>query len=192
MNRLQEVANALTMLLPFAVAARSLMEEQPAFGEWLAAAAILIHFPFSFCYHVSCAYYQESVHPVEGNFGLQLDLAFIHVSSALMSLATSGSLPWFGLNALLNGLAVYRIATWSSTAGERRLLRGVGVLAYILPILVVDARLFLRSLLIFLSVGFSFALNGLLAGWGHALSHVLLAPFAKCILSAAELAPALF
>mmetsp|Transcript_573 Transcript_573/g.1381 ORF Transcript_573/g.1381 Transcript_573/m.1381 type:complete len:284 (-) Transcript_573:372-1223(-) len=189
MTPAQEIANALTMLLPLGMALNSFMEEQPAPGELLVASAIILHFPFSFCYHISCALLHGRVHPVEDNLGLKLDLAFIHIAGSIMSLGTSGSLAWFAANAAFNSVAVYRTGKWCNTAVERQLCRLLCVLGYLNPMLWHDSALFLNAVSVFFAMAACFVCNKWLSGWGHALSHVLLAPFASFVFAAARLAP---
>jgi hypothetical protein len=88
MSPAQEVANALTMLIPFAAALQACQLPVGA-GAHIVSAAILLHFPFSFVYHLNCARFTER-HPVVGNAWCKGDLIAIHLAGGVMSLGTSG------------------------------------------------------------------------------------------------------
>lgn len=77
------------MLVPLAAALRASSAE-PGDGGDIVAAAIIIHFPFSFCYHLACALWPDT-HPVQGNALCKGDLVMIHCAGAYMALGTSGT-----------------------------------------------------------------------------------------------------
>lgn len=187
MNTVQEVFNALTMLPTAFIALHILLvgDEGTTLGDGVLALAILVHFPFSVLYHLHCALYNGHVDPVENNLFLKLDLIFIHVAGSLFSYATSGSLAWLAATAAFNGTSAYRTARWRNTAVERRSCRLGCVLGYILPIVAIDVGLFACTLLAFIMMALPFVLNKQLLGWGHALSHTMLVPFAICLFAAA-------
>jgi len=186
MSPTQEVFNALTMVPLACMALHTLV--RPAEGttsaDTLFAAAIIVHFPFSFCYHTHCALRHGLVDPVENNFFLKLDLVFIHISGSLMALATSASYAWFLAMALFNAVSASRTLRWSNTTFERRSCRACCLLGYLLPVFAIDWVLFAWAMVVFGGMAFCFACNQQLRGWGHSLSHILLVPFAACFFAA--------
>lgn len=154
-------------------------------ADSMLAGAILVHFPFSFCYHMHCALCYGLVDPVENNLFLKLDLAFIHITGSFMALATSASVAWFVAMAVFNAVSAHRTLRWVNTTGERRACRAWCLLGYMLPVVVIDHLLFASALFVFLGMLLCFAFNRQLRGWGHAMSHILLVPFAACLFAAA-------
>lgn len=183
MTPLQEVLNAISML-PIALMSLQILfwsDSEPTVSESLFATSILIHCPFSVFYHLCCAAFHGRVDPVKGNIALRFDLIFIHVSGAIVSLATSGRYEWFALNVVFNAFCSYRLAGWYANGMERRCSRIICAMGYIVPVLTVDAHLFLHTLLSFFMMVLAFALNWHMKGWGHFISHLLLIPFVSCL-----------
>jgi len=187
MTPAQELANAFTMLLPLAYALDTAIQPGPT-GAHVVAAAVIVHFPFSFFYHLSCALHPDR-HPVLNNMWCKLDLMFIHVAGACMSLGTSGSLLWLGVNLAFNLACAWRIWRWCNGKLERRVCRLLCAAGYLAPIGLHSAHLLDDALLYFLLVALPFVFNTGLKGWGHALSHVCLAPFAFCVITAGAALP---
>jgi len=188
MSPAQEVANALTMLLPLAYALDALRAVPTPSGAHVVAASIAVHFPFSFVYHLWCAA-NPRAHPVVGNVFCKLDLVFIHVAGAFMAYGTSGSPSWLAANLAFNLTCAYRTWRWWSTTLERRLCRLLCAAGYMAPIAAVDAALLAQVCLMFTLMALPFALNKALGGWGHALSHVVLGPFALAVITAGAVVP---
>mmetsp|Transcript_133416 Transcript_133416/g.371970 ORF Transcript_133416/g.371970 Transcript_133416/m.371970 type:complete len:252 (+) Transcript_133416:53-808(+) len=185
MSPLQEVANAVSML-PIAVQALwAILAPGLTTGSLLVAVAVLVHNPFSVLYHATCAMYYKQIHPIENNLFLKLDLSFIHIAGMILSLATSGSAMYFAASVALNSICIYRTVTWSNSRFERRLCRVFCILGYMVPVATVDVFLFLLISGVFVVLAACFAFSGLLGGWGHTASHLLLVPFTECLLTAA-------
>jgi len=186
MSPFQEVLNALTMLPTACMSWHAIFHSDCGPGVELIAFGILVHFPFSFGYHVACAILHGRRHPVEGNIALRLDLVFIHVAATFMAYGTSGSRTWFFLVALFNATCSYRTALWRGCLAERRACRCVCALAYIAPILATDIVVCLWALASFVAVAVPFSTNRQLSGWGHAISHVMLVSLASALFVAAS------
>mmetsp|Transcript_107013 Transcript_107013/g.333557 ORF Transcript_107013/g.333557 Transcript_107013/m.333557 type:complete len:253 (-) Transcript_107013:36-794(-) len=182
MTPVQEVANALTMLPVAVLALQAVLEPGASAGVRLVAASVLVHNPFSVAYHTSCAVNYGKLHPCENNPFLKWDISFIHVGGAILSLATSGSLAYSAASTAFNGVCIYRIAAWRGSTLERRLARVCCFLLYAVPIARIDPLTFARTMSIFLAMAAVFVFSQRLRGWGHALSHLLLLPFARCLL----------
>ncbi|KAG8462654.1 hypothetical protein KFE25_004630 [Diacronema lutheri] len=187
MSPAQEIFNALTMLVPLRAAMRA-ASSAPGDGGDVVAAAIILHFPFSFCYHLACAL-RPAAHPVLGNGWCKGDLVMIHFAGACMALGTSGSVRWLYLNMAFSTVCAVRTVMWCNTQIERLFCRVLCVVGYIAPIGYVDSRHLGSAVVWFSLVSVLFVLNGRLKGWGHALSHLALGPLAAVVVAAAELAP---
>jgi len=178
----QELINALTMLIPLATALGAAALPMGT-GAHIIAAAIVLHFPFSFAYHISCALKPGS-HPVVDNRYWKGDAVAIHLAGASMALGTSGSLAWLVLNLVFNLICSYRTLVWCNSQRERRLCRWFCAIGYIAPIGLVDPALASQAFWCFFATALPFVLNARLGGWGHALSHVVLGRFAVSIIAA--------
>jgi len=184
MSPTQELLNAVTMLPTACMSLHMLLFDSASYGDAVLAAAILMHFPFSFVYHTHCAMRHGSVHPVENNVFLKLDLAFIHISGSFIALATSGSVLWFSATFVFNLFSVYRTMLWRNTVLERRVCRFLCAVCYIAPIITVSATLFMLAMFAFITMALPFVLNQQLKGWGHSLSHLLLVPYVVVLFAA--------
>lgn len=93
-------------------------------------------------------------------------------------------------NGVFNAVCSVRTLLWCNSQLERRACRLLCALGYILPIGAHDPALCRLAASAFLAVSLPFVCNGRLGGWGHALSHVVLGPFAYSIVTAASVVPA--
>merc|ERR1712131_395618 len=98
---------------------------------------------------------------------------------------------WFASSMVFNAVCIYRTATWTSSMFERRLCRLACFLIYAVPVALVDPLLFVQIVGVFAALASCFVFNHHFEGWGHTLCHLLLIPFAHCLLTAGGEAAAL-
>ena len=100
----------------------------------------ILHFPFSFYYHIGCAKHAFN-HPIDC-VARKLDQTFVHVASMLYAYALSKSMLYTCGCILLNSYFILRLwvlpiyAPSYDRAWERRMNMFIGVMMYLLPILV--------------------------------------------------------
>lgn len=166
------------------------------------AAGALIHCPFSMLYHWRYATLVEPSKRVH-HWSRRLDSAFMHLASAPIAYATSGSAIYFIVNAVFNLDCAYKQFE-EAVLPQRNLRRiALSILLYILPVLANGHfALFFQFVLMFSACGWvrsfvldltprqlsSFLIPCLLAslplwklfarypvgGWSHGLFHVVL------------------
>ena len=159
----QEVANALTMLLPSLVAASAAWTHWP--HPWLTGLLIAatMHLPVSVAYHLVS---MQRANPVL----CRLDQTMLHVSGTLFAFVLSrGAWPYALVHACLTLHSVPKLwrqrrRRWPPVA--------VSVLLWLLP-MAVSWRHFVVAALLFFVGAIGFVWNEpLFRGWGHALFHV--------------------
>lgn len=166
MTPLQEMLNAGTMTLPLALALPAADELRTHVGKRIVAAGIVMHFPFSFAYHVTCATTadDQTKHVLR-----RMDLMAILASGALFSLATSGSVAWFAAMAAFNGTCALR--TWSNAPRSEQLFcRLMSTAGYIAPVAVKDGLLCAKATASFASIRFAEPTRSFDPVLGHALA----------------------
>jgi hypothetical protein len=148
------------------------------------AIAILLHAPFSFIYHWRYATTHDITH-----WSRRLDQSFIHVASALVSYATSGSWDYFCANVLYNAECIYRLhlPRFRPRANQMRIT--ISILAYVFPILRRgDVVLFLQVSVV-LGVGGWLFSSYPIGGWSHAAFHIVMCLLPPLIMEAASELP---
>jgi hypothetical protein len=143
-------------------------------------AAICLHAPFSCLYHWCYSHCNGPNH-----WSRRLDQSFIHVASALMTYASSGSADYFLANALYNADCV-RLQFRNPVRPRQNQARiAISILAYLLPIVKRgDLELFGRLFVLFAVSGWLFA-SYPLGGWSHAAFHLVVALVPPLLLAAA-------
>jgi hypothetical protein len=193
----QEFANAVSMMVPSLVVIHHYHFADPAACFWsvhtkAVGGSALLHLPFSFSYHLMCAFdcYEDRVDCV----GRKLDQTFIHVASALCAFGLSG-----GDGLYTAGMAI--LQTWyiaklwmpgvHDNSFERRSNVFLSVILYTLPMFWRgDHANFFRAFVgSFMTGASAFAFNRYFYGWGHSTSHVVLGVFMHCLLASASMIP---
>ena len=112
MTYAQELANALSMLVPTTILAWHYFVGNAAECFWhehttAFAAGTLLHLPFSFSYHLVCAldWVEDRVDCVFR----RLDQTFIHVACAIFSFALSGEVLYFLGNCVLQAWYIAKL-----------------------------------------------------------------------------------
>ncbi|KAJ8610538.1 hypothetical protein CTAYLR_009747 [Chrysophaeum taylorii] len=189
MNRLQEVANALTQLIPSIVC---LIEAVSRRGRlpvhaWVLMISVWLHLPFSFFYHVRCALrYDDCQFDAVRCWSRRLDNTFIHISATCIAYGTShGSLPYVGLCAMFNLAAA--ATHWRKEIHMVRNQRFtlVAIILYIAPIAWRrDLRNLLGALAGLFPAGFIFR-TYIFGGYSHAIFHLFVSCLAYYVMRAA-------
>ena len=188
---LHEWCNAISMIVPTLVALWYI--SQPSHSSEILpriqCLGTMIHFPFSFVWHASCALGQ----PLE--WLKRLDISFIHITGVFISFSVSGSVNWAAVNLLWTSYSI--LMCWTSRKGEleggqkasrsQRII--VTVFLYSLPIL------FNGFPLVYLAAIFSFTISGTFYqvyphGFGHSLFHVLMGIFQWVMIYASHITEA--
>jgi len=193
----QEFANAVSMVVPSLVVVYHYLFADPATCFWsiytkAVGGSALLHLPFSFSYHMMCAfdYYEDRVN----SMGRKLDQTFIHVASTMCAFGLSGDGLYTASMAILQ--TWYIIKLWMpglhDNSFERRSNVFMSVILYTLPMLWRgDHANFVRAFMGSFMLGASaFAFNRYFNGWGHSTSHVVLGVFMHCLLASASTIPA--
>ena len=176
----QEIANALSMLLPTVIL---LAYSSPL----LLLLGACMHLPVSFTYHLSMAFGRYA-DPIDNDMR-RLDQTLQHVVCTLYSYATSlGSFPYTLMNLIINAIGIVQL--WDpQTTNDRKRWQPIfvsGVL-YLLPLLTQrgNAFYFLLAFLTFLLGGTAaFLYDKVLRGYGTLILHSLLAIHAYALVCA--------
>jgi len=183
MTPVQEIANALTMLLPTILLAHQSAHHG---NHWvyLLLLGSCMHLPVSCTYHLSAAFGRYT-DPIDNDMR-RLDQTLQHVVCVLYSYALSnGSVGYMLLNLVVNTRGVVRL--WDpSTSNDKRRWRPIfvsGVL-YLVPILAKGEVLcFSIAFLAFLLGGTAaFVLNR--SGYGSVILHLLMVVHAYALVKA--------
>jgi hypothetical protein len=202
MSSAQELANALTMMIPSGV----------LFVQWLdimlrpqqtrtclanvdvtvVLLGSVVHMPVSVAYHICCAFrrYPDRL----DNDLRRLDQSMQHAVSVMFSYALSGSLLFALLNCAVNAFCIARL--WDpafSNDGRRWRMVLLSILLYTLPML------WRRDFANYAAAAAALAVGGTcfvpavntkaLRGWGHAVFHVAVAAFAAAMARSAASRP---
>ena len=194
MTPVQEVSNALSMILPTAVL---------AFNAWTAPNRMVIvlligssmHLPVSFTYHLSAAFNRYSDRL--DNDMRRLDQSMQHVVGTIFSFALSGSVKYTALNLAVNIRGLYLL--WdkgTSNDGKRWVPVLLCVLMYTAPMLwrgdFQNYSIAVASMAVG-GVSFVPALNKrFFRGWGHTIFHVVLMIYAQALANSAKYVPSTF
>eukprot|EP00960_Hanusia_phi_P078450 768817-Hanusia_phi.AAC.12 len=183
MTPVQEVVNAITMILPTAVLAVNAWNSQNKLVMILLMGSSM-HLPVSFTYHLSVAFNRYSDRL--DNDMRRLDQSLQHVVGVMYSFALSGSFEYFLLNLIFNARAVIHL--WDSKKsndGKRWIPIMFCVLMYTFPMLwrgdFCNYGLAMVSMIIG-GVSFVPQLNTRVCrGWGHTVLHTILMVYAQAL-----------
>lgn len=175
-NTLLQEANSTTFAtttqagcLPF-----TNMPALPPLPVLAVAFGIIVHAPFSFLYHWTFAHSLPAGASRTNHWSRRLDQSMIHVASASMSYATTGSWAFFLANVLYNVDCIYR--QWQPRVHPQRNQTRIAlsILAYTSPILIANVPQFLLFWVIMGVAGWLFVQYPI-GGWSHAAFHLVVA-----------------
>jgi hypothetical protein len=157
----------------------------PPWPILLIALGIILHAPFSFIYHwcfgSKLNATQRSLH-----WSRRMDQSFIHVCSALVSFATSGSWPYFLGNIVFNADCIYRqfLPTVRPRRNQARI--GISIVLYMAPLWKRGLlELFCKAWAVIL-VSSWFFVTYPLKGWSHTAFHLLICFLPPLLMEAAR------
>lgn len=188
----QEIANAVSMFAP-TFAMLFVMFDRGWWARWPAVvvvAATIAHAPVSATYHLRCAWKLDKERL--GNFFHRSDQTMNHVvcGACAVALEASGSRA-YALSAaafnVMSALLLWRPTPTASTGPFVHLRLLIGSVLYLLPIGWHDGwERFGIAFAYFLLAIALFALSpGPLRGYGHTISHLVMAPLGLIVLQAA-------
>lgn len=172
MTPAQEMCNAVSMVIPAAILMARGLHSVPMACLQIGT---LVHLPSSFLYHLNASRrcYTDRI----DNRMRRIDQTMQHVAGTLFSFAISRSAGYTLLICLPNLAWIYYI--WHpSTSNDRKRWKGVAcsVFLYTIPMIFRrDYKNFLGCLFSLCSAGACFLC---VDGWGHALFHAMMGPFA--------------
>jgi len=188
MTPIQEVSNAISMILPTAVLAYNSWTSQNPLVIMLLMGSSM-HLPVSFTYHMSVAFsrYTDRL----DNDMRRLDQSMQHVVGAMYAFALSGSIQYTLINIVFNIQGVMQL--WRSSTsndGKRWIPVMICVLMYTFPMLwrgdLHNYRVAMASM-IFGGVSFVPELNKkFFMGWGHTIFHAVLMVYAQALANSAQ------
>jgi hypothetical protein len=148
------------------------------------AVAIALHAPFSFLYHWKFASKYDILH-----WSRRLDQSFIHVASALVSFATSGSWDYFCANVLFNAECIYRLHLPRVRPRMNQVRIAMSILAYVFPIFWRGDYTLFSQVLVVLGVGGWLFSAYPVGGWSHSAFHIVMCLLPPLIMEAASELP---
>jgi hypothetical protein len=155
-----------------------------------AAVGICLHAPFSFLYHWRYAHALPPGAPRTTHWSRRWDQGMIHVISACMSYATSGSWDYFVANLLYNADCFYRQFQEKVRPRRNQTRIAISVVCYTLPILKRGELLLFGQLwTVFLTSSWLFAMYPI-GGWSHSVFHLVIALVPPLLMVAAAELPA--
>lgn len=160
------------------------MPAMPPLPVLAVAVAISLHAPFSFLYHWKFASKYGILH-----WSRRLDQSFIHVASALVSFATSGSWDYFCANALFNAECIYRLHLPRVRPRMNQVRIAISILAYVFPIFWRGDYSLFSQLLVVLGVGGWLFSAYPVGGWSHSAFHIVMCLLPPLIMEAASELP---
>ena len=177
MTPVQELFNALSMVLPTAVLALNAWAAPQNRFVVILLVGSAMHLPVSFTYHLSAAFgrYTDRL----DNDMRRLDQSMQHVTGTIFSFALSGSVSYMVLNLAFNLRGLYLL--WhprTSNDGKR----WVPVLGCVL--MSTAPMLWRRDFANYALAAASMALGGvafLSTGWGHTIFHLALMSYAQAL-----------
>jgi len=183
--QLQEIMNAATMMVPVRCMSLEMLASRYAETRWhcrsmLFMLALWFHCVCSVVYHVRCAFKCDRHHL--DNVSRRLDQSAIHGVCVIWAFCLSGSFVYGGLVFLISAWCIIQLwqpgpASWGVMVRAR--LTTATVL-YLLPMAFRKGQLAnFAYAMVLISVAFlRFAFSKRwLHGYGHALFHLILAPF---------------
>jgi hypothetical protein len=160
------------------------MPALPPLPVMAVALGIILHAPFSFWYHWKTPQLPRGSARTT-HWTRRMDQSMIHVASALLSYATSGSWDYFFANCLYNGDCIYRQFKTKVRPRRNQIRIGISFLAYILPVLKRgDFYLGGQLFMVMLTSGWLFT-SYPIGGWSHCVFHFVIAILPPLLMNAA-------
>ena len=184
-SSMQEISNAISMILPISVLLLNIWPDPHPLVIVLLMGTSM-HLPVSFTYHLSCAFnrYQDRL----DNDMRRLDQSMQHIVGTLFSFALSGSVLYAALNLFVNLRGICQL--WrkeTSNDGKRWIPVMYSVLLYTLPMLWRgDAINYSFAMISMMVGGISFVHTRLFSGWGHTIFHAVLMLHTQALVNSAQ------
>jgi len=154
------------------------------------AFAIVSHAPFSFLYHWRYAHTLPAGAPRTTHWSRRMDQSMIHVASAFLSYATSGSWDFFLANVLFNAECIYRQFKHKVRPRRNKIRILISVVSFTIPMIQRgDLETFVTFWAIIFVSGWLFVQYPL-GGWSHSAFHLVVTLIAPLLLAAARELPA--
>eukprot|EP00405_Crypthecodinium_cohnii_P037804 CAMPEP_0206540078 /NCGR_PEP_ID=MMETSP0325_2-20121206/8784_1 /ASSEMBLY_ACC=CAM_ASM_000347 /TAXON_ID=2866 /ORGANISM="Crypthecodinium cohnii, Strain Seligo" /LENGTH=234 /DNA_ID=CAMNT_0054037719 /DNA_START=227 /DNA_END=931 /DNA_ORIENTATION=+ len=188
----QEVVSAISMCLPLACGYYVVQNAPEDACQFCGEAVVLgmaLHLPFSVAYHIAEAA-KSSGRIEDATVPRCLDQSFVHICCLINTWAIGRSFTYFlllGIPLNLYSIAALWLYAHSEPRHYRFLRMGFAVFFYLLPLLLWRGQqlTWFISGSLFLMCGALFALDSVMAGWGHCLMHLSLVPFLYTVVSSA-------
>ena len=149
---------------------------------------ICVHAPWSFLYHWTYAHTMSATQRTK-HWSRRMDQSFIHVASSFMCYGTSGSLPYFWVNALYNLDCIRRQFRPTVRPKQNQMRIIISIIAYTVPLLKQgDYETFLQLWILFSISGYFF-IHYPVGGWSHAVFHIVIAFVPPLLLRTATALP---
>uniref|UniRef100_A0A7S2S8Y9 Uncharacterized protein n=1 Tax=Eucampia antarctica TaxID=49252 RepID=A0A7S2S8Y9_9STRA len=137
------------------------------------AVGVIVHAPFSFLYHIYCAFLLPPGPLRMCHWTRKFDQCFIHILAIFWSYGSSGSRSYLLASTVFNFDCIFRLF-WSPIQPRRTLIRMlVAILVSCLPLFLrEELLLFCMLLLIYATGGWLFATYPF-GGWSHSAFHIV-------------------
>jgi hypothetical protein len=160
------------------------MPALPPLPVMAVALGIILHAPFSFWYHWKTPQLPRGSARTT-HWTRRMDQSMIHVASALLTYATSGSWDYFFANVLYNTDCIYRQFQTKVRPRRNQIRIGISIVAYTLPIIRRgEFRLFGKLWMVLLTSGWLFGTYPI-GGWSHCVFHFVIALLPSLLMNAA-------
>jgi hypothetical protein len=160
------------------------MPALPPLPVMAVALGIILHAPFSFWYHWKTPQLPRGSARTT-HWTRRMDQSMIHVASALLAYATSGSWDYFVANAFYNTDCIYRQFQQKVRPRRNQIRIGISIVAYTLPVLRRgDFLLFGKLWVVLFTSGWLFGTYPI-GGWSHCAFHFVIALLPSLLMNAA-------
>jgi hypothetical protein len=160
------------------------MPALPPLPVMAVALGIILHAPFSFWYHWKTPQLPRGSARTT-HWTRRMDQSMIHVASALLTYATSGSWDYFIANVLYNTDCIYRQFQTKVRPRRNQIRIGISIVAYTLPVLRRgEFWLFGKLWVVLLTSGWLFGTYPI-GGWSHCAFHFVIALLPSLLMNAA-------
>jgi hypothetical protein len=160
------------------------MPALPPLPVMAVALGIILHAPFSFWYHWKTPQLPRGSARTT-HWTRRMDQSMIHVASALLAYATSGSWDYFFANVLYNTDCIYRQFQHKVRPRRNQIRIGISIVAYTLPIIRRgEFWLFGKLWMVLLTSGWLFGTYPI-GGWSHCAFHFVIALLPSLLMNAA-------
>lgn len=149
---------------------------------------ITLHAPFSFLYHYKYAHALEGTRRT-AHWSRRLDHSAIHVCSAFLAYATSGSWDYTMANILFNADCIYRQFIPKVRPRRNQIRVFISMVAYTIPILNRGDFLLFSRVWFTLLLGSYFFIAYPVKGWSHSVFHLVICFLPPLLMQAASTLP---